>query len=147
MAEQRSVELPKTWRPWGVRMVGGVLGIMLVVVCGAAWLSFPESVKEGFTWWQRVTTVGLIGLLFAAYYGLIRSRVVATEAGLTVVNGYKRRELPWAAIVAVHMPPGAPWATLDLADGETCSLLGIQSSDGASAKRAVRELRSLLPTS
>lgn len=140
------IPLPHTWRPSGVRIVGGVLGIMLVVVCGAAWLSFPQSVKDGFSLWQRATTIGMLLLLFAAYYALIRSRVVATEAGLTVVNGYRRRELPWAAIVGVHMPPGAPWAVLDLDDGETCSLLGIQASDGASAKRAVRDLRNLLPS-
>jgi len=61
-----------------------------------------------------------------------------------VVNGYRRREYEWAEIVAVHLPPGAPWMTLDLSDGTTASALGIQGSDGARARTAVRQLRALL---
>ena len=34
--------------------------------------------------------------------------------------------------------------TLDLADGETAAVMGIQGSDGARAQTAVRELRSLV---
>ena len=52
-------------------------------------------------------------------YALVRSRVVAEKDRLVVVNGYRRHEYDWAEIVAVHLPPGAPWATLDLADGTT----------------------------
>ena len=37
------------------------------------------------------------------------------------------------------LPPGAPWATLDLSDGTTVSAMGIQGSDGARARRAVRD--------
>ena len=58
---------------------------------------------------------GLIG--FAAFYALVRSRVVAETDRLVVVNGYRRREYDWAEVLAVHLPPGAPWAVLDLADG------------------------------
>ena len=52
-----------------------------------------------------------------------------------VVNGYRRREYEWAEIVAVHLPPGAPWVTLDLADGDTAPVMGIQGSDGDRAPR------------
>jgi hypothetical protein len=72
---------------------------------------------------------------------------VAEADRLVVVNGYKRRELAWAEVVAVHLPPGAPWAVLDLADGTSLPAMGIQGSDGARAKRAVRELRALLARS
>jgi len=47
--------------------------------------------------------------------------------------------------VAIHLPPGAPWAVLDLADGTTCPVMAIQGSDGGRAKAAVREVRALLP--
>ena len=50
----------------------------------------------------------------------------------------------WAQIVAVRLPQGAPWATLDLADGTTVSVLAIQGSDGDRARDAVRALRSLI---
>ena len=61
-----------------------------------------------------------------------------------MVNGYRRHDYEWAEVLAVHLPPGAPWAVLDLADGTSQSAMGIQGSDGARAQRAVRELRLLL---
>ena len=83
-------------------------------------------------------------MAFAAWFALVRSRVVATEEHLIVVNGYQRRAFEWAQVVAIHMPPGAPWATLDLADGDTCPVMGIQGSDGDRARLAVRQVRALL---
>jgi hypothetical protein len=47
-------------------------------------------------------------------------------------------------VIAVRLPPGAPWVTLDLADGNTVAVMGIQGSDGARARLAVRELRALV---
>lgn len=77
-------------------------------------------------------------------YALIRSRVVAETERPVVVNGYRRHEFEWAEVIAVRLPPGAPWVTLDLADGSTCSAMGIQGSDGERARIAVRELRALV---
>jgi hypothetical protein len=70
--------------------------------------------------------------------------VVARREGLLVVNGFRSRELEWAEVIAVHLPPGAPWVVFDLADGTTASAMGIQGSDGARAQAAVRELRALI---
>jgi hypothetical protein len=117
---------------------------MLVVVCGAAWILFPPEVRAQFTTFQKLTMVALSLLAFAAWFALVRSRAVATESGLLVVNGYKRREFEWAQIVAIHLPPGAPWASLDLDDGETCPVMAIQGSDGARATVAVRQVRALM---
>ena len=44
----------------------------------------------------------------------------------------------------MHLPPGAPWATLDLADGTTISAIGIQGSDGGPGPHGVRQLRALI---
>ena len=140
-----AVSLPHTWRPLGVRLAGGGLGAMLLVVIVAAWIAFPQEVRDSFTIFQRGTLVFLGLLAFSAWFALVRSRAVATDQGLTVVNGYKRHELEWAEVVAVHLPAGAPWAILDLADGTTCPVMAIQGSDGARAKAAVRQLRALLP--
>ena len=63
---------------------------------------------------------------------------------LVVMNGYVRHEFEWPQIVAARLPPGAPWVTLDLADGETASVMGIQGSDGARARAALRELKALV---
>jgi hypothetical protein len=138
------VSLPRTWRPLGVRLAVLFFGGMLLVICTFAWFGFDPSVRARFTFFQRSTLLAL-GLLYAAVgYALARSRVVAEETGLTVVNGYKRHVYEWAQVVAVRLPQGAPWATLDLADGTTVSVLAIQGSDGDRARAAVRGLRSLI---
>lgn len=135
--------LPHTWRPFGARMAGGLFGGMLLVVCVAAWFGFEEETRAKFTGFQRGTLVFMGLLAFSAWYALVRSRVVATAERLVVVNGYRRREYDWREIVGVHLPPGAPWVTLDLSDGTSVSAMGIQGSDGERARRAVRQLRAL----
>ena len=136
--------LPHTWRPLGVRVAGAVLGGGLILVCALAWIGFDAETRAKFTIFQKGTLV-FVGLLgFAVWFALVRSRVVAETGRLVVVNGYKRREFEYAQIVGVHLPPGAPWVTLDLADGSTVSAMGIQGSDGGRAKQAVRELRAVV---
>lgn len=138
------VPVPHTWRPLGARIAGAVAGAVLVVMAVFLWLGFDAETRDAITPFQRgtVAVLGLIGL--GALFALIRSRVVAHRDRLTVVNGYRRRDFEWAEVIAVHLPPGAPWVTLDLADGNTVSAMGIQSSDGARARAAVRELRALV---
>lgn len=139
-----SLALPHTWRPYGARIAGMAAGIGLLVICTVAWLAFPPDIRAQFSWFQRGTLVFLGLLAGSAWLALVRSRVVAETDRLVVVNGYKRRDFEWAEVLAVSLPPGAPWATLDLADGTTVSAMGIQGSDGARAKAAVRQLRALL---
>ena len=83
-------------------------------------------------------------LLFGSYHSLVRSRVTATATGLTVVNGYRARRYEWSQIISVSLRRGAPWGTLDLSDGTTVSLIGVQGSDGARAQRAIREIRATI---
>ena len=139
-----AVVLPHTWRPIGPRIAGAVLGLALVAVCAAAWFGFDEETRAKFTIFQRGTLAFLGLLAFASMYALIRSRVVAERERLVVVNGYRRHVLEWPQVVAVRLPPGAPWVTLDLADGETMPAMGIQGSDGRRAQHAVRQLRALV---
>jgi hypothetical protein len=125
-------------------MAGTVLGLGLLLVCAVTWIGFDEETQARFTTFQRLTLLG-VGLLgFATWFALVRSRVVAEEERLVVVNGYRRRDFAWPQVVGVHLPPGAPWVTLDIADGTTVSAMGIQGSDGDRARRAVRELRRLV---
>ena len=86
----------------------------------------------------------IVLLVFGSMYALARSRVVAEVDQLVVVNGYRRRELDWAQVIAARLPPGAPWVTLDLSDGDTVPVMGIQGSDGGRAQRQVRQLRALI---
>ena len=136
--------LPITWRPLGPRVMGIAVGAGLVVICAFAWFTFDQETRDRFTPFQRGTLIMLGLLAFALLYGLIRSRVEAHHDRLVVVNGYRRREYAWAQVVAVNLPPGAPWVMLDLADGESAPAMGIQGSDGARAQQAARELRRLV---
>lgn len=143
-AESLGPALPHTWRPLGPRVVGYALGIGLVVVYAAAWLSFDEETQASFTGFQIGTIFALTGLGLGALYALIRSRATASREGLLVVNGYRKRQLAWEQIVEVRLSPGAPWVVLDLADGTTHPVMGIQGSDGSHARTAARQLRALV---
>jgi hypothetical protein len=136
--------LPRTFRPYGVRIAATVLGVLLLVVALVTWFAFPPRIRAEFTTFQILTILFLGGLFYAAGYALARSRVVAAEAGLRVVNGYRSRRFEWNEVLAVSLRPGSPWAMLDLSDGTTVPAMGIQGSDGARARAQVRELRALV---
>lgn len=144
MAGTPAPDLPRTWRPLGVRVAGIGLNLVLVLLCAVVWLSWPPEIRARFDWFQRGTIVALGLGFFSVYLALARSRVVARADRLTVVNGFRSRDYAWAQVLDVHLPPGAPWAVLDLADGTSVSALGIQGSDGGRARTAVRELRSVI---
>ena len=136
--------LPHTWRPLGVRLAFGFFGGLLVVVCVAAWIAVGPEVRARVNVYQQVTMLLLAALAGALAWGLMRCRVTATSVGLEIVNGYRRHAYDWAEVLAVHLPTGAPFAILDLADGTSRQALAIQSADGDRAKVAVRQLRMIL---
>ena len=143
-ADSELPALPRVWKPLGVRLAGWFFGAMLLVVTVAAWLTAPASVRDATSIAQRLTLLGFGVLGVVLLNALMRCRVEAYAERLVVVNGYRRRELAWPQVLAVRLPAGAPWATLDLADGTTIAAMAIQSTDGDRARTAVRELRSLL---
>ncbi|WP_210443144.1 PH domain-containing protein [Nocardioides sp. SYSU D00065] len=136
--------LPHTWRPVGVRIAVLGVGLMLFVVCAAAWFGFDESVRDRFNLLQRLTLLLLGAGFVACGWALARARVTAEMEALVVVNGFRTRHLDWEQVLAVHLPEGAPWATLDLADGTTISAMAFQGSDGRHARDGVRQLRALI---
>jgi hypothetical protein len=136
--------LPHTFRPLGVRIAIYALGALLVLISAVVWFAFPPAIRAQFTPFQRLTVIGF-GLMFAAAgYALARSRVVARDAGVTVVNGYRARSYDWNEILGVTLRPGSPWAMLDLSDGTSVAAMGIQGSDGARAATQVRQFRALV---
>lgn len=137
------VKLPHTWRPLGARVMGWFLVAALAVMCTMVWVGFSPEIKAQVTMFERLT-FGAVGLgIVVCVHALTRSRLVARADGLTVVNGYKRRDLEWAEVLAINFPRGAPWPNIDLASGHNISVLGIQASDGGSSRKAVRTLRTL----
>jgi len=136
--------LPHTWRPLGVRLAVVFFGGLLAVVCVAGWVAVGSDVRARVTPYQEVTLLLFAAAGLAVAWGLYRCRVTASSRGLEVVNGFRVHHYEWAEVLAVHMPPGAPWPTLDLADGTSRPAFGIQSADGDRARQAVRELRTVL---
>lgn len=141
---ERATGLPRTWRPFGARVVGTLSGVLVLVLVIAAWIGFGSDIRGQFTPLQ-IGTLAFLGLIaLGVWFALMRSRVTASPDALTVVNGYRRRDYEWAQVVSVSLRRGAPWATMDLNDGETISLLAIQGSDGQRAITALRELRTFI---
>jgi hypothetical protein len=129
-----------TWRPRKARIIPYVLAVVVVLSMVALAVAMPSQ-------WSLADRLGLvaIGLIVAGVLHLLaRSRVSADDRGLTVVNGLRTHEFEWAEILAVTMADGAPWPTLDLADGSTAVAMGIQASDGERAQRAIAELTALI---
>jgi hypothetical protein len=144
MPAASDLSLPRTFRPLGVRIAINLAGGLLLVVALVMWFALPPAIRAQFTAAQIGTIVGLGALMYAGGYALARSRVVAREEGLTVVNGYKTRRFEWNQVLAVQLRSGSPWAMLDLSDGTSVAAMGIQGSDGPRAVQQVREVRALV---
>ncbi|MGH3509182.1 MAG: PH domain-containing protein [Nocardioidaceae bacterium] len=138
--------LPHSFRPLGVRIASIVLGVMLFGITALAWLALPGHIRAEFNLLERAVWIGFGLVLVAIGFALARSRVVARDSGVTVVNGYRRRHYHWNEILAVSLRRGNPWAVLDLSDGTSVPAMGIQGSDGGYAVRQVRQLRRLVET-
>jgi Bacterial PH domain len=129
-----------TWRPRRARIVPYVLATVVVLSMIVLAVVMPAP-------WALGDRIGLvaIGLAVAGIlHMLARSRVTAEDDGVTVVNGLRTHEYEWAELLGISMAEGAPWPTLDLADGSTIAVMGIQSSDGERANRALAELAALI---
>lgn len=143
-ASQPLPGLPVRFRPVGVVVAVVVFAVVLLGTVTVVWLAIPTRMQEGFTLWQRVTLLLILGAVLMLGHGLARCRVDADDTGITVVNGYRTHRFEWGQVVAVRLRPGNPWAVLDLNDGTTCSAVGIQGSDGARARRHARYLHDLV---
>lgn len=128
------------WRPrlgWWVSR--GMLPVVVGAMAAVGYVMAPGVDPDDMALFGLFCLVGA-----SLLYAVGRPRIVARHGGLTVVNLFRRRELEWAEVVAVAMPEGEPWPTLDLADGSTLAVMGIQSADGDRARRHLGELRALL---
>jgi hypothetical protein len=144
MPADSELALPHTFRPIGVRLAIYVLGGALALAALVVWFAFPPEIRAEFTVFELLTILALALMFYVAGFALSRSRVVADESGLVVVNGFRSRTLAWNQVLAVTLRASTPWAMLDLSDGTTVSAMGIQASDGARAYRQVRQLRALV---
>ena len=136
--------LHEPFRPRRGRRVATVVGIGAGLLFLGVALVAPGSGPGAFS---PVDRIGII--VVGATIGWFLSRwalVVAlpSESGLTVRNLFNQRHLEWPEVVAVRFGGGGPWATLDLADGESLPVLAIQRADGLWAGEEVGRLATLV---
>ncbi|MEU0087563.1 PH domain-containing protein [Streptomyces sp. NPDC006274] len=128
--------LPVTFRPTRTRIVLLTVGAVMFTTVTAVTLmldrlSPPEKASFVFT-----------ALLFLGVLALLsRPKVVADDEGVTVVNLTRTRRLAWAEILRVNLRSGDPWVFLDLSDGTSLPVLGIQP--GIAKARAIEDARAL----
>jgi hypothetical protein len=128
--------LPVTFRPGRTRAVLLSAGVAIfVVITTVAFLL--EQLSPG----ERLSFIFTAALLAGVLALLARVKVVADEAGVTVVNIVSRRRLEWPEIVQVNLRPGDPWVFLNLSDGTSLPALGIQP--GIAKERAITDARTL----
>jgi hypothetical protein len=135
-AQRELPRLPVTFRPVLTRAVLLAAAVVLFVV-----LTTVAMLLKGLGPGERASFVLTALLLDAVLLILARPKAVAEESGLTVVNLTRRRRLDWAEIVRVNLRTGDPWVFLDLSDGTSLPVLGIQP--GIAKQRAVADARTL----
>lgn len=136
--------LPKVYRPLGARMVSAVSAGVIVAVLAFLWLMLSPHVRAQFDWFQRSTLIAFFVAVLILLYGVFRTRVDVSEAGMGVTNGYRRYEFCWPEVVSISMSRHRPWAFVDLADGSTRAVMALQTSDGARATASAREIAALI---
>ncbi|MFE1560450.1 PH domain-containing protein [Streptomyces sp. NPDC058734] len=128
--------LPVTFRPNRTRAVLLSVGTAMFATITAIALLL-ENLSPG----ERVSFVFTAALMASVLVLLSRPKVVADENGVTVVNLTTTRRLEWAQILRVNLRPGDPWVFLDLNDGTSLPVLGIQP--GVAKARAIGDARAL----
>ncbi|MFJ8002399.1 PH domain-containing protein [Streptomyces sp. NPDC096310] len=128
--------LPVTFRPTVTRTVLLSVGTVMFLVISAIGLML-EQLSAG----ERLSFIVTALLFFGVLALLSRPKVVADDTGVTVVNLTRTRRLEWAEILRVNLRPGDPWVFLDLSDGSSLPVLGIQP--GVAKERAIRDARAL----
>lgn len=126
------------FRPRLARAVTLVLGVLVLGLTAMTVAVLPFSVGDrvGF---------GLVGVLIAWFCWRQATVAAVPDAdGLTVRNLLLTRRLAWAEVVLVRFGGGGPWVQLDLADGDTLAVMGIQRADGDLAVREARRLATLV---
>lgn len=128
------------WRPRRTRIVAyATAGVIMVGM-----IALAVAVAPQFKLVDRVLMV-LFGLAVSwLLHMFARSRVVADDRGLTVVNPFRTRHFEWPEVLRVTMSEGEPWPTLDLADGTSIGAMGINGAEKTLAPHQLAQLRILI---
>ena len=132
-------ELTAPFRPRFARVV--TIALAVLVVASTAAIIVAMSV---LTTGDRLGFVLVGGLIVWFLWRQATVTAKVDDDGLTVRNLVFTRRLEWAEIVSVRFGSGRPWVQLDLSDGDTLAVMGIQRADGAFADAEARRLATLV---
>ncbi|HYQ73994.1 PH domain-containing protein [Cellulomonas sp.] len=132
------------FRPRAARVVTGTLAVVVALATALLIVLLSTTGVEGWT----TADLGGIALVGLAIVGFLwrQATVCATPTpeGLRVRNLASTRTVAWAEIVWVRFGEGRPWVQLDLDDGDTLAVMGVQRSDGERARREAKRLSTLV---
>jgi hypothetical protein len=140
------------FRPRRLRILAIGMSIGLCALVAGGWLALPLNLREAFTLSQRLTLLGLLGLLVFVMVAIASSYVRADANGLRLRNGLRTYSVSWARVHKIILRPGDPWGILLLKpddgspfqvdlDAEKRQLMGIQANDKEAARQAIEMLR------
>ncbi|UZN05199.1 PH domain-containing protein [Cellulomonas sp. S1-8] len=131
--------LAAPFRPRLARLVTLVVGVAVLALTALLVVTMPGLAaldQVGFA---------LFGLAIAWFCWRQASVSAVPDAtGLRVRNLLITTHVTWAQIVSVRFGQGRPWVQLDLADGDTLAVMGVQRADGAHAESEARRLATLV---
>lgn len=121
-------------------MVAYGLGALIMVTMAVLAVTLPSE----WAFLDRALMIGMGLLIVGGLHALARPRLIAEEKRVLVVNGIRTHVLSWEEILDIQMPVGEPWPCVDLSDGTSLPVMGIQSTDGESAHQKIEEFRQML---
>nr|WP_225224725.1 PH domain-containing protein [Cellulomonas sp. JH27-2] len=127
------------FRPHLARIVTLVMAVVVLAGTVTVILAIPElgpGDQIGFA------IVGLLIIWFCWRQASVAA--LPSPEGLVVRNLLVTTRLEWAQIVAVRFGAGQPWVQLDLSDGDTLAVMGVQRADGVRAQDEAQRLATLV---
>lgn len=136
--------LSAVFRPRAARWVSGVLAALVALGTVALLILLPGTGLTGYGALDRLGFV-LLGLGIVWFcWRQATVRAIPLDHGLRVRNLATTRTVEWASIISIRFGQGRPWVQLDLSDGDTLAVMGIQRADGAYADAEARRLATLV---
>ncbi len=133
-------DLPIVWRARRTQIVAYTVAV--VMIAGSIVLALVLPHMFGVA--DRVGLVAFGCLAAFILHLLGRCRVSADEQGVTIVNALRTRRYEWPELIGITLTEGEPWPKLDLANGDSVGVMGIQGSEKRRARQAVAQLQALI---
>lgn len=145
-AEKKTRDPYEVMRPKRGSAVAIVLGVLVLAAFAYGAITVPgrDGQKDDWGLGDRAALL-LIGVGVAWFlWRFATIRAVPSREGIAVRNLLLSRELTWAEVVRVQFGGGAPWARLDISDGDTVAVMAIQKADGPYAAALASRLAALV---